>query len=114
MVHHSENVDFVHLELNKEHSTIGGYYYILKQDRLSLNDKEILYLIGSGVYDNYCCGGGTCGYALVPGVVIDWEYKNDPGGQPVSRVEPVKDDDLRREITRIIKKKENVSQVVFH
>ena len=109
-----KNVDFVHPELNQEHSTIAGYYYIIKIDRISIGDIEVLYLIGSGVYDNFCCGGGNCGYALIPGMLVDWEYKTSSENRPISRVEPVKDEDLRKEISLIIKEQEKVNQVIFH
>jgi len=107
-------VDFVHPELNQEHSTIAGYYFILKEDRFSLKNREVLYLIGSGVYDNACCGGGNCSYALVPGLIVDWEYKKNNEGRSISRVEPVKDENLRKEISRIMKEQETVSQVIFN
>ena len=107
-------VDFVHPELNREHSTIAGYYFIFKEDRISFHKRELLYFIGSAVYENACCGGGNCGYALVPGFVIDSEYRRNKEGRSISRLEPVKDENLRRQLTKMLKEKETINQVVFH
>ena len=105
--------DYVHPNLNRENEVIAGYYLISKEVRLPFFAREVLYLIGSAVYDNACCGGADCSYALVPGFIVDWKYSESKDGLPVSRVEPVRDKDEQDEIRRIIEEKEVISQVNF-
>ena len=103
--------DFSHPELNVQVTAIGGSYFMLKEDRLRLNGEEILYLVGSAIFDTSCCGSGGCAYALVPGIIRKWQYKTDADCRPVSKVKPILEERIRKKIREIIFKKESVHQV---
>jgi hypothetical protein len=105
--------DFSHPELNVQVTAIGGSYFMLKECRLRLNDTEILYLIGTAIFDTTCCGTGGCAYALVPGMILKWQYKKDADSRPVSRVKSISGDRIRKKIREMILKKESVYQVDF-
>jgi hypothetical protein len=105
--------EFVHPRLNHQITAIGGSYVLLKEDRLTLDGEEILFLTGVAVFDSTCCGSGGCSYALVPGFVRKWKYKTDNDGNPVSLVEPAPDDSSREKIKAMILKQEPVYQVDF-
>ena len=106
--------DFVHPKLNEEVTAIAGHYTHEREERLSVNGKEVLYFVGYGVVDTSCCGMGGCKFAIVPGYVLDYRYKEDEGGNPVSSVEPIGDDDeTRREISRLIEEKETYLSIRF-
>ncbi len=107
------NRDFVHVELDKEITAIGGHYVLTKEVRLPYLDKEILYLAGYAIYDTTCCGSGGCGYALVAGYIEDWKYKTNENGQPVTKAEPIKDKNIQNDIRMLIEKNELVNQVRF-
>jgi len=82
--------------------------------RLKYNGKEVLYVIGSSTLDSTCCGGGgSCGYAVVPGYVLKWQKKKNKDGLPVSEVEPVADEATRRAIGRTIRETENIGNIDF-
>lgn len=110
---HSEVQDFVHPELGQEITAIGGHYVFNNERRLSVDGRDVLYLVGYAVVDTSCCGIGGCAYALVPGIVEEWKYKKDDDGLCVSQVEPIHDADEQQEIRRLIQKKEMVQQVTF-
>ena len=66
------SMDFIHPLMNEQVLAIGGYYTIAKEEKLVYKDREVLYLVGYAVLDNSCCGPGGCGYAIVPGYIVDW------------------------------------------
>ena len=105
--------DFSHPELNVQVTAIGGSYFMLKEDRLSFNGEEVLYLVGTAIFDTTCCGTGGCAYALVPGFIQKWQYKTDANSRPVSRVKPIGQERLRRKVREMIFEKESVHQVDF-
>jgi hypothetical protein len=94
-------------------TAIGGSYFMLKEARLQLNGEEILYLIGTAIFDTTFCGTGGCAYALVPGFIWMWQYKTDANSRPVSRFKSISEDRIRKKIREMIFKKESVHQVDF-
>lgn len=104
--------DYIH-EVNREVQSISGWYVLQREERLSHKGKQYLYVVGVGVVETSCCGTGGCAYALVPGAVMQWKTRTNDEGLRVSQVEPVKDEALQKELTRIITQKETVSQVQF-
>lgn len=105
--------DFSHPELNLQVTAIGGSYFILKEVRMPFEGEEILYFIGAAVFDTTCCGAGGSAYALVPGIIRKWKFKNDSNGRPVSRVTPISSLITKKKIKKIIAKHESVHQVDF-
>ncbi len=105
--------EYTHAELGQEVRSITGYYMPEKEERIKYKDKEVLYIFGAAVMDNACCGAGGCGYALVPGYVVNWKTKKSREGLPVSDVEPIRDEEEKREIAAIVKKREAVPDVNF-
>lgn len=105
--------DFIHPLLGEEVRAVGGGYTFLKEVVMPTGGPPVLYLVGVGVLDTSCCGEGGCGYALVPGFVVDLKGRETPDGEPVSRVEPIDDPALRRRFTEQIKREEGVQDVRF-
>ena len=106
-----EMSEYVHYELNQEYTAIGGHYITTKEVRLPYEDKEILYTVGIGVIDTSCCGVGGCGFATVYGYITNWKYRENGDGLPVTKVEPISDDSIRKKINDQIYKSEVVQQV---
>lgn len=109
----SDTRSFPHDELNREIDAIAGHYVMTAEHRVEYEGRDLLYLVGYGIVDTSCCGTGGCGYAIVPGFVVSWKDGTDEHGRPVSEVDPVLDDTLRREISRWIQGREMISQVQF-
>jgi len=105
--------EYTHLELNKDVNCLAGYYTPEKEVRLKHNNREVLYVIGQAVIEASCCGGGSCGYAIVPGYILNWQNKTNEAGLPVSEVEPISDKATQENISRIIKEAEVISQIEF-
>lgn len=104
---------YPHDELNTEIDAIAGHYVITAEHRVEYGGRDLLYLVGYGIVDTSCCGTGGCGYAVVPGFVVSWKDRTDDRDRPVSQVEPVRDEEQRREIERWIKGREMIQQVQF-
>jgi hypothetical protein len=104
---------YVHRALDDEVTAIGGHYRFTKEERLAHEGRDVLYLCGYAVFDTTCCGGGGCSYAMVTGYVLGWKDETDPDGFPVSRVEPIRDPAVQKEIRSRIQEKESVGQVNF-
>lgn len=105
--------EFVHHKLGGEVRAVGGEYTMIRETRIALDGRELLYLVGYALFDTSCCGVGGCGYAVVPGFIRDWKTKQTPTGEAVSLVEPIENSDVRKEITEIIIRREMVQQVQF-
>ena len=104
---------FVHPVLGEERESVSGRYAFTKETRLPRDGREVLVLIGYGVFDTSCCGAGGCGYALVPGFVVRWKHATSPDGRAVSEVEPIADETARQRIEESIRGTERVQQVQF-
>ena len=104
---------YTHLELDKDVSSIAGYYTPQKEVRLKFNNREVLYVIGQAVIESSCCGVGSWGYALVPGYIVNWQNKRNEAGLPVSDVEPISDEGAQNNIRQIIQSNEVISQIEF-
>jgi hypothetical protein len=105
--------EWVHRPLNEEVEAIGGRYVLLKEERLAVGGQDVLVLVGHAAFDNTCCGGGGCAYALVPGTAVGYQAARGPDGCPVSQVEPVRDETMQGEVRRAIAAREVVQQVIF-
>ena len=113
MTPNSELQDFIHPELGQEITAIGGHYVFNNEQRLSFNNRDVLYLVGYAVVDTSCCGVGGCAYAMVPGYIRRWKYKKNETDELVSQIESVRDADDQAAISQLIQKKEYVQQVTF-
>jgi len=108
----SAGVPYTHRVAGQARS-IAGYYELEREELLSHQGERYLYLLGTGVVETSCCGIGGCYYAMVPGRVLAWHSAVDDDGSPISLLEPVRTEELRAALSREIKGKESVDQVVF-
>ena len=109
----TEPQDFAHPQLGQEVTAIGGHYVFGKEIRLSFHSREILYFVGYAVLDSTCCGVGGCAYVLVPGFIRQWKYKKNRDGCLISKMDPIRDLAVQKDVRRLIQKKEMVFQVTF-
>ena len=100
-------------QLGEEVHSISGWYRLHTEGRMSFQGKEYLYVVGDGVVDSSCCGVGGCRYAIVPGRIVRWMSGTNEEGVVTSQVEPVSDRRWREGLTRLIIRKEGVTQVQF-
>jgi hypothetical protein len=105
--------EYIHEELNQEISAIGGKYTLVKEVRLPIDGREILYLIGHASFDSTCCGVSGCAYALVPGFITHWQGRQNIEGLFATEVEPVRSKPAQAQIRAIILEKELVHQIQF-
>lgn len=106
--------DYVHSDIGVEVTAIAGSYTHEKELRLTHNGQEVLSIIGFSVIDTSCCGMGGGRFAIVPGYLIKYRYREEEDGRAVSEVEPIEDEwDTRREIIRLIEEKEAWCDVRF-
>jgi hypothetical protein len=107
-------IDYTHPALNEEITAIGGHFVLIKENRLYREPHEILYYVGYAVVDTSCCGLGGTAFAWVAGYIHDWQYRWTADGRPVSRIEPIRNESVKRDLSRSIKATEGVVQVNFH
>ena len=110
-------IEYVHLPLNEDVIAFAGYYTPENEVRRPLRDREILYVTGHVVVEATChdgsCATANYWYAIVPGYVVDWQYRENESGLPVTLAEPISDPETRREIEAIILDSEAVARVDF-
>ena len=106
-------MDYVHQKLEQDIQSISGTYTPLKELRLEHNGGDILSVIGSAVVDTACCGSGSFLYATVPGYILAWKERTNESGLSVSKVEPVRDEETRREVSKVLRETENIYNINF-
>lgn len=107
-------LEYTHTPLGEEVTAVAGYYWKTKEDRLSYKEKEALYFLGNT--STICSCYGECPpfeYIMVPGYVKDWQYRKNEKSLPVSLVEPIRSEEEKEEIKRILQEKYQISQVEF-
>ena len=100
-------------ELHREVRSISGGYTLEREERINVDGKTVLYVVGNALADSSCCGFWGCHYALVPGYVVNWKHTKNEEGIPISTVEVIADEEVRRQITKLLEEKEGVSQIRF-
>lgn len=105
--------DYIHAELGKEVNALSGYYTAVDEKKVPYNGREVLCLIGEYVTHGYCCGRSESSYAQIAGYIVKWKSKQDKNGVPISEVEPITNEQEKRELTEIIKASEFVRIVEF-
>jgi len=105
--------EYIHQELKQEISAIGGEYTLVKEVRLPIDKRETLYIIGHAAFDSTCCGVSGCAYALVPGFITRWQWRQNTEGLFVTEVEPVRSEAAQAHIRTLILEKEFVHQIQF-
>ncbi|MBN1881623.1 MAG: hypothetical protein JW885_05570 [Deltaproteobacteria bacterium] len=106
--------DYVHQDMNEEVTAISGHYTNEKEDTVTINGKEVLYILGHAVVDTSCCGMGGGRFALIPGYLLKHHYRTDDDGKNVSQVEPIEDDwDIKKEIIHQIEQRESYCNIRF-
>jgi len=104
---------YTHRPLGEEVRSISGYYAIDEEKRIPFQGREALIAKGCFAVDSSCCGTGGCGFALVPGYVLQWKASTNEKGEPVSEIEPVRDDEEKQALRKLILESEQVQQVNF-
>jgi hypothetical protein len=98
-------LEYVHLEIDREIRSIGGYYKVLEEGVLDLDGREVLYVLKGAHVDTSCCGSGGMGFLYVPGYVLSHRSAVNTEGLAVSEVERIDEGDARRRITVLLKEK---------
>jgi hypothetical protein len=105
--------EYVHQELNREVTAVGGHYVLVKESKLPFRGREILYLVGHAAFETTCCGVGGCAYALVPGFVLQWKHRTNEHGLAVSQVVAIRDGAIKRDVWCLVERREVVHQILF-
>ena len=105
--------EYAHLELGKDVNLPTRFYTPLKEVRLKHKDRELLYVVGQVVIESSCCGSNSWRYAVVPGYLLSWRKGRDEAGLPTSEVEPITDEETKREIAKIIGETEAIYNIEF-
>ena len=111
----ANNLEYTHSKLNEDLPSLAGHYTLQKEVRLSYNNREVLYVVGQAAIEAPCCGTGNWAYAFVPGYIVNWQYKTNEVGLPVSKVEPIpiSDSATREAVGRVIRQAESISRIEF-
>ncbi|MFA5375193.1 MAG: hypothetical protein WC455_05490 [Dehalococcoidia bacterium] len=107
------NTEYIHDPLDQPIESIAGYYTPMKELRLEHNGREVLCILGYVAVESshYLTGGGA--YALVPGYIAKWKFRESDDGKPISEVEPIKDENARQSISAAINEIEPAKIIDF-
>ena len=105
--------EFIHPTLGREIRAIGGAYCALKEGRLMVGGREVLYFVMGGQADTSCCGCMGFAYAMVPGVIVRGPEVAADGISRSSLVEPITDPGVRGEVEKLLADVEGIREVRF-
>lgn len=105
--------EYTHLELGTYVEAPSGYYTPTEEGLLTYRGREVLYVVGETKVEASCCGVGSFRYIQVPGYVIAWKARKNQNDLPVSEVEPIRDEDARREIRKTLQEEYSCSMIEF-
>jgi len=93
---------YVHLPLNEEMRSIGGYYKIFEEGLLDYEGRKVLYLLKGAHVETSCCGSGGVAYMNIPGYLTTWKSEKNDGGLDVSEVKRIRDSAAQKKIRKIL------------
>jgi hypothetical protein len=96
---------YVHLPLNEELRSIGGYYKILEEGVLDYEGRKVLYLMKGAHVDTSCCGQGGMAYINIPGYLMSWKSEKNEDGLEVSGVKRIRDSAVQKNVRKILAEK---------
>lgn len=96
---------YVHLPIDEEIRSVGGYYKVLEEGILEFRGKKVLYVLKAAHVETSCCGAGGLGFISVPGFLISYKSEKNDNGLPVSEVKKVLDAEDRKSIRDVLLKK---------
>ena len=105
--------EYAHVALNKEIASLAGHYTLQKEVRLRYKNREVLYILGHAAIESSCCGISNYEYVIVPGYIISWRNEKNDYGVLTSEVERISDGATKKELNRIISKRENTANIEF-
>ena len=105
---------YIHKEIEKDIKTISGYLTYLEEGRLTYRSREVLYVVGVGIVDHSCCGAGGCGFIEVSGYVVSWHLGTDDAGRWMSDVDPIRNEEEKREISSLLERRHPHVQINFN
>ena len=110
-------LEYTHLPLGIDVPAYAGYYSPEKEVRIPFHGREILYVIGQVVIESACqeitCTTGSSYYAIVPGYILKWQYRQNEDGLLVSEIETITDFKIRKEIEQILREREAATRIEF-
>lgn len=94
-----------HPDLGQEVRTFGGYFIPREEGLLDYGKRHVFYIMGRAVIETSCCGSSAWMYVQVPGFARDEDGAavRDPSG--VAEVDPITEDEDRRNITSLLLQK---------
>jgi hypothetical protein len=85
----------------------------MKELKLPYNGREVLCILGAAAIESSPYRIGSCAYALVPGYIVKWKFKESDSGMPVSEIEPIRDEKAQQDIAAAINKIDPVTIIDF-
>ena len=107
------NTEYTHDKLGQPVESISGYYTPMKELRLAHNGREVLCIFGAAAIESSHYRIGSCGYAIVPGYIVKWKFKESDCGMPISEIEPIRDTEAQQAISAAINEIDPVTIIDF-
>lgn len=90
--------------------------FSLSEGILEYRGRQVLYHYSEATSVNFCTASGSpfVGNIHVRGYVLRWKYGTDASGQALSQIEPIVDEQERREIRSLLwPSRDSQSRVLF-
>lgn len=96
-------MQYTHTPLGEEVEFLAGSYEIEQEERLPVDGREVLYLVGRTSKITSCCGAvNPFSFIKVVGYVNQWQNARGDKGMPVSDIELVRDEKAQASIRKSV------------
>jgi len=84
-------MQYTHTPLREEVEFLAGSYEIEQEERMPVDGREVLYLVGRTSKITSCCGAvNPFSFVKVVGYIKQWQSSRSDKGMPVSDIEVVR------------------------
>jgi hypothetical protein len=92
-----------------------GRSYAVAERLLEYKDRKVLYLNTEASEVSFCDRSYAMhlGSIIVKGYVVRWKYGKNEKGEALSEIEPVKNEEEQREISKLLRDGYNIATVRF-
>lgn len=107
----NEFYQYVHMPEDEDIGFDERPYRVVEEGKLEYKGRKVLYFIVESTNFTCCDQILTSQLATVRvvGYIIRWKYRTNEKGEAISEIEPIRDNEARQEITKILRKKHMVN-----
>ncbi|MBN2167762.1 MAG: hypothetical protein JW738_00840 [Actinobacteria bacterium] len=101
----NETAVYNRMSPGEEIRSIGGYYSVIEEGFLPLDDREVVFVLTGCELDSSCCGPGGTAEVVIPGFVVSREGENGEDAPDEIVVERIRNEADKKKVVEALREK---------